>query len=284
MTRHNYPMTHRLQLALTYIEDHLTESLSLADLAASAHLSSYHFARLFRAMFGRAPMEYVRARRLTEAVLTLRRNPQSSITELAHRYGFASHQGFTSAFKRQFHIAPARYRGQQFALPIQEAIVMSNHQPVIPAPPVYQQLDSLRVVGLAMECTPENRVEIPQLWGRFAPSIGTIPGQQGFTTYGVCLPRGDGNFGYVASVATSAASPVPDGMVAVDIPAGRYAVFTHKGSLDFLSDTVDYIFGTWAEETGELQVGAPDFERYDDRFNPETATGEMEYWVPVESA
>lgn len=160
---------------------------------------------------------------------------------------------------------------------------MSDHQPIVPPPPAYRELDAQRVVGLAMECTPENRMEIPQLWGRFAPSIGSIPGQQGSVTYGVCLPRGDGNFGYVAGVGVDTGSEVPSHMVAVEIPAGRYAIFTHQGSLDFLSDTVDHVFGTWAEQTGELIVGAPDFERYDDRFDPVTATGVMEYCVPVRS-
>ena len=161
---------------------------------------------------------------------------------------------------------------------------MSDHKPIVPAPPVYSELNAIRVVGLCMECTPENRVEIPQLWSKFAPSIGSIPGQQGYVTYGVCLPRGNGNFGYVAGVGAAEGNAIPDGMVAVEIPAGRYAVFTHKGSLDFLSDTVDHIFGTWAEQTGDLKVGAPDFERYGDRFNPASATSEMDYCVPVRSA
>ena len=276
-------MSDRLQRALTYIEDHLAAPIELADIAAAAHLSSYHFARLFRASCGRAPMEYVRMRRLTEAALELRRNPKVSITELSLRTGFGSLQGFSAAFKREFRITPALYRNRQFALPIQEPIVMSTHRPTQPKGPEFRHHDAMTVAGLSTQFTQETKAEIPQLWGKFAPWIGQIPGQQGDITYGVCLPGGEGNFGYLAGVAVASGSDIPGELVTCEVPAARYAVFTHEGSLDFLEDTLQYIFGNWAPSAGIMLPGQPDFERYDDRFDPVTSTGAMEYWVPVTS-
>src|SRR5439155_17919666 len=44
-----------LQRVLDYLNDHLAESVALADLAAVAGLSPFHFARLFRGVVGEAP-------------------------------------------------------------------------------------------------------------------------------------------------------------------------------------------------------------------------------------
>ena len=38
-----------------------------------------------------------------------------------------------------------------------------------------------------------------------------------------------------------------------------------------------------SRDSGYELGGTPDFERYDERFNPETGTGEMEIWVPVKA-
>ena len=50
--------------ALAYIDRNLFEPVTLADLAAAAGYSLYHFSRLFAAHFGETPMDYVRARRM----------------------------------------------------------------------------------------------------------------------------------------------------------------------------------------------------------------------------
>jgi len=283
----------RLIAVLDHIEAHLSSSLRLSELANVAHLSEYHFARVFRARFQRAPMEYVRQRRLTEAVLRLRRTPTMRVTELASRCGFESHQGFTTAFKREFHVSPDRYRQHPFQLPLQEKLTMTQKISDAPAEPTYKTLDAFEIAGFEMEFTPDDKSGIPELWGRFAPFLGQIPGQIDYTTYGLCLPRGDGHFGYVAAVAiepgTSFENPqlpavLRESLKRHTIPAGRYAVFIHDGSTATLAQTVDYIFGTWAPNTGELKTGRPDFERYDERFDPQSATGVMEYWVPVKSS
>ena len=67
------------------------------------------------------------------------------------------------------------------------------------------------------------------------------------------------------------------------VPAAEYAVFTHEGSLDHIGETMNYIFGEWLEASGRELAGTPDFERYDERFNPEIGTGEMEIWVPIKA-
>ena len=61
----------------------------------------------------------------------------------------------------------------------------------------------------------------------------------------------------------------------------RYAVFTHVGSLAHIHETVGYVYGEWLPSSGYELAGTPDFELYDERFDPVKDDGELEYWVPV---
>jgi AraC family transcriptional regulator len=279
-------MSNRLQQALDYIEAHLGEPLSLPQVACQAHLSSYYFSRLFRAHFGMSPMEYVRLRRLAEATSSMRDNREISIMELALQYGFETPQGFTTAFKRAYQIAPSTYRARPFALPTQERIYMTEQSTRAPGGPVYRDLESFAVVGLAQDFTQDSKALIPELWDRFIPIKSTVTNQCGTTTYGVCISKGEGNFGYLAGLEVAAAqgssTDLAEGFTYFEVPAGHYAVFTHHGKLDHLQETIGYIFGQWPELSGHKFTGAPDFERYDERFKDDSDTSILEYWVPIE--
>ncbi|MEN6469961.1 MAG: helix-turn-helix domain-containing protein [Clostridiaceae bacterium] len=91
-----------------YIEAHLGEPVTLKQLARAAGYSPYHCARLFRELTGKTPFHYLRARRLTQAALTLR-DEKTRVVDVAFDFVFDSHEGFTKAFSRQFGISPMRY-------------------------------------------------------------------------------------------------------------------------------------------------------------------------------
>lgn len=57
----------RLRAVIEFIEGHLDADPTLADMAAIAHLSPYHFARQFKATTGLPPHQYVIARRVERA-------------------------------------------------------------------------------------------------------------------------------------------------------------------------------------------------------------------------
>jgi len=92
-----------------YIEEHIQDPITLSDLARAAGYSQWHAARVFKELTGKAPFEYVRALRLTKAALLLR-DEQPRIVDVAFDFVFASHEGFTRAFSRQFGVSPVDYR------------------------------------------------------------------------------------------------------------------------------------------------------------------------------
>ncbi len=229
-------------------------------------------------------MSYVRGRRLAVAVHAMREGDRP-LVEIALDVGFDSHQGFIRAFRRTFGLTPGAYRRAGFPLPLQEGIDMADtgpaNTPKIPKGPEFRDFDGFLVAGPSIRCSQDSKEGIPILWSEFAPQIDSIPNLTGFVTYGVCSDHAsaDGSFTYHAAVQVTEA---PDnGLDTLKIPASRYAIFTHEGSLDHIADTVGHIFGTWLPASEFEHAGTPDFERYDERFNPDTGIGSFEYWVPI---
>ncbi|MDR6290276.1 AraC family transcriptional regulator [Inquilinus ginsengisoli] len=102
----------RLRRVLDHIEAALEDGdLSLADLAAIAHLSPFHFSRAFKAATGCAPHQFVLARRVERAKAMLERR-ELALAEIAYRAGFASQAHFSTAFRRATGTTPARYRAE----------------------------------------------------------------------------------------------------------------------------------------------------------------------------
>src|SRR5262249_37242258 len=105
-------------------------------------------------------------------------------------------------------------------------------------------------------------------------------------TYGVCTaadpPSSDEpGFTYVAAVAVERIDTIPDGMIALSIPAGRYAVFTHQGHISRIGDTVKQVWGPRLPAAPCRHEPRPDFEQYDERWDPQAGLGEIDIWVPI---
>jgi AraC family transcriptional regulator len=61
-----------VQRMQSYIESHLNEPITLHILANAAGYSPWHAAKIFRALTGKSPFEYIRALRLSRAAIRLR--------------------------------------------------------------------------------------------------------------------------------------------------------------------------------------------------------------------
>jgi AraC family transcriptional regulator len=98
-----------LRRVSAYIDERLAEDLSLAEIAAVASLSPYHFARLFKASTGFSPHQYVIQRRIERAKLFLS-TTNWSLTAIAHAVGFAHESHLALHFKRLTGLVPSALR------------------------------------------------------------------------------------------------------------------------------------------------------------------------------
>jgi AraC family transcriptional regulator len=100
----------RLRAVIQYIEEHLDASPSLEQMAAVARVSSYHFARQFKAATGLPPHQYVIARRVERARQLLQAGTVLSIAEVAANVGFSDQSQFSHHFKRLMGVTPRQFR------------------------------------------------------------------------------------------------------------------------------------------------------------------------------
>jgi AraC-like DNA-binding protein/DNA gyrase inhibitor GyrI len=103
---------HRSQVgrAQRFIRMHLSESLSLTEIAKEARSSSYHFARLFLAYTGETPFDFLRRIRLATALRMLQEDPEGSVTEVALSVGYETPSAFNKIFKKTLKMSPSDFR------------------------------------------------------------------------------------------------------------------------------------------------------------------------------
>jgi len=100
----------RINRVIDHIDAHLAEDLDLPTLAAVAHLSPWHFHRVFQALTGETLAERVRRRRLETAAARLLASPPESAFAIALDVGFGSAEVFTRAFRAYFGVTPTAWR------------------------------------------------------------------------------------------------------------------------------------------------------------------------------
>lgn len=99
----------RLKRVLEYIETNLSRDIHLDELAETASLSSFHFAKLFKQSTGASPHQYILQRRL-ERAKDLLRKPAMTLSEISLDTGFSDQSHFTNVFRRFVGVPPSKYR------------------------------------------------------------------------------------------------------------------------------------------------------------------------------
>lgn len=99
----------RIKQMLSVIQERYSEKLTVADLAATAHISERECYRIFRNILGSTPGSFIELVRLQKAKELLRYT-NKSILEIALETGFGTSSYFCKLFKASHHITPNQYR------------------------------------------------------------------------------------------------------------------------------------------------------------------------------
>ena len=272
------------QKALWYIESHLANALTLDEIAAVGGVSRFHMVRAFAEVTGLSVMRYVRARRLSEAARALA-GGAPDILNLALEADYGSHEAFTRAFRDHFGVTPEAVRQAACVdkLRLQEPIMMDSTRIENLQPPRFETGKAMLIAGVGER----------YIWrwrhGRHSRPVATLSPQGGRDSRpgrqcGLWRllqrrrfrqsrlyrrRRGVGFFRPAARVQPGSDS------------AQRYAVFTHGEHISTIRRTVGTIWNEWLPASKLCVADAPNFERYDEKFDPATGNGGLEIWVPV---
>lgn len=99
----------RLDLAITFIDQHLHRKIAQAEVAKSCGLSAFQLSRLFSKLTGSTFQDYLLRRRITEAQRLLA-NPRVSVTDVCFSVGFRDLSYFTRTFQKHVGHTPTAYR------------------------------------------------------------------------------------------------------------------------------------------------------------------------------
>ncbi len=216
--------------ALTFIEDHIEEDLSLYDLAQVVGYSVPHFFRLFKRLTGDTVGEYIERRRITKAAIELR-NSSKSIGELAFQFGFESHDVFTRAFRRVYGMTPSKYRNASIPLSPLKQLTISNHEKVCDNEEQMtfstREMKSFFVIGMRCNAiTWDADGAIGRLWCEFLNRVNEIKGLSNpIVMYGICeceIGIDKEHFTYMAAIGVDQVEEVPFGMSVKKIRAQKF--------------------------------------------------------------
>ncbi len=102
----------RINSVLDFIENNLDADLSLEYLSRKAHYSSYHFHRVFLTVVNERLNEFINRKRLERIASILLVEPNSTLKDLAYKYGFNSDNSFSRAFKKYYGISPTKFKSE----------------------------------------------------------------------------------------------------------------------------------------------------------------------------
>ncbi len=99
----------RLARAKALVDRRFSEPLDLEILADQAHISRFHFLRLFKETYAQTPHQYLTQKRLQHAKLLLE-TTDLSVTRICLDVGFSSLGSFSALFRKHHGLSPAHYR------------------------------------------------------------------------------------------------------------------------------------------------------------------------------
>lgn len=282
-----------LERAIEYIENHLNENIGLSDVSRETGYSYYHMTRLFSSVLGESVGRYINRRRLYYAAEKLIYSDQRVI-DIALDCGFESSEAFSRAFKLAFGSSPTAYRKAGLDLvvnakrklaPVDVGHIADN----ISRSPELVMLIEIRVAGLRGTTSLfDNR--LPGLWEEFMRLHKDLFVTAG-AGYGICETQqtvytkdGDVMFAAMVGSPVNTFDDLPP-FLPLDtkiLRAGKFAVFTHRGTFANLFKTYQYIFGTWLPAAKEELDDREDFEVYEREVSTfDAPDNEVKIYIPI---
>ena len=266
-----------IDLVTSYVQSHLEDDLLLEELAGYTGFSPYHFHRIFAGMMGETVADYVQRVRMAMAVQRLLHTTEP-VTEIGLAVGYKTPAAFTKAFRLRFGVPPTAFRLMErsaaYALLIQQPLPYTAARR-LPQPEI-RTLPDLRVLYVrgwgiidysfakaadqafsTLFCYLQQRKLMHAFHACLAitpDDYDVVPHEQCRIDAGVIL-----NEGVQVELTSEVALQV--------LPAGRWAIFHHKGPYDTLWQSWNVAYRDWLPRSNERPRDVPPLEIYLNNIN-----------------
>ncbi len=273
----------RLNDAVGYIEEHLTEEIDYERLGKIACCSSYHFQRMFTYMAGVPLSEYIRRRRMSLAAVDLQ-STGIKIIDVAGKYGYNSPTAFNRAFQSVHGIAPSAVKNEGVSVksfpPVSFKLIVKGVEEMNYR---IETKAAFRIVGVSVPLEKDiekNFAVIPRKWQETAVN-GTLQKLTGLMdtqpmgVLGVSTCNDTEPWRYYIAVSSS---QTDKDLEEYTVPAATWAVFPGAGTNQSIQELERRIVTEWLPTSGYEYGNAPDVEVY---LNPDPQNAQYEVWIPV---
>ncbi len=284
----------RMQRVLDHIETHLDAPLPVAELAAVAAFSEFHFQRQFKALTGLPVARYIQARRLTRAGLRLAFRPDASVTEIGLETGYDSPDAFARAFRRWIGQSPSLFRADPDWPAWAKARTDGSAAAAIAPPGPDFAVDAVDVldlpetpVGLLSHRGPPDRLgETLREFIAWRKECGLVPPRS--PTFNLLyadpdlVPPDQFRLDLCAGTLGRPVEPTRRGVVPALLPGGRFARLRVTGGDARLARAIDWLYGAWLPDSGLALRDTPLIAQRH-RFFPDVAEHEamLDLFLPV---
>lgn len=267
-----------IDIVTSYIQCNIDTDLQLENLAVRAGFSPFHFHRIFAGIMGETIAEYVQRIRMAMVVQRLL-NSNEAITEIGLAAGYKTSSAFAKAFRLRFGVSPTAFRSMErsaaYALLIQKPVVASAAQR-LPQPEI-RSLPDLHVLYVREYGMIE--YSFSKASDRaFSTLMRYLQRHHLMDAFSACLAITPDNYDLVPhdQCRVDAGVVLKDGRqvelashdVALHVlPAGRWAVFNHKGSYDTLWQSWNVAYRDWLPRSNERPRDVPPVEVYVNNIN-----------------
>ncbi len=284
----------RMNAAIDYIEDNLTDEIDFSKAAEKAACSAFHFQRMFFAVNGITPAEYARRRRLTMAARELF-SGKVKVIDIAMKYGYESPDAFTRAFRNFHGVTPSAAREPGVTLTAFPRV--SFHIELKGGIDVdYKMIEkpAFDVVGRGKKFTTKNMeqaIKIPQFWQEFSASAeyqklaklgGGKPGPvTGADMLSAIFPNEENTWDpIIYTICIEKTGKTADFDV-YHIPAATWAIFDSVGPMPgAIQEVTVKIFQEWFPSTGYEHDAKPELEVYLPG-DPNSPDYRCQVWMPI---
>ncbi len=146
-----------------------------------------------------------------------------------------------------------------------------------------KEKDAFTVVGMEIKTTMKDAPkDCSTIWEKFMPRMHEIKNPVPKVAYGLCkdTPEEGFDFKYWAALEVTKVEDVPEGMVEVNVPKAKYAVFIHKGKMCDVGQTWGKIYCEWFKES-KYKPGPIGFEYCEEDKIKDIENVEVELWCQI---
>lgn len=246
-----------------YIENNISEKLSLTQLSTHFNISDFHFNRMFKTVSGMTLKQYILGRKLTKA-LELLKKTDSTIIEIGMELGFEYPEVFSRAFKNQFGMSPKQLRSEDLIIEGLSKVnitdrEMINYRGGLTLKGSSRYLDAFSLIGVSTEVNVTSEDFQKKLKSQsdsfFKQSLETNPQKvESFYTIVHCNGEDQGDYTVFIGKKLGEWIEKPNFQVR-EVPSGWYVSFQYYGDMfDIRESFVDDLYSWIIAKEVEIET------------------------------